>query len=98
MERERRRESEIILYIILSVLFLLGPLSGIYNPGKTMNMSERRYHDDPHGFFTFFVLLPDKNSTGEIFKKNNTAVDDKLLSLDTTKSLPVLSKQKNPRP
>jgi hypothetical protein len=98
LEREKSKESELILYIILSVLFLLGPLSGIYSPDKTMQVAEKRYHEDPHGFFTFFVLLPDKNSCGGTPLKINTAFEDKTLSMDTTKSYPVLDNLKRTKP
>ncbi len=98
LEREKSKESELILYIILLVLFLLGPLSGIYNPGKTMQVAEKRYHENPRGFFTFFVLLPDKNSCGGTPQKINTAFEDKILSMDTTKSYPVLYNLKRTKP
>jgi hypothetical protein len=91
--RERHDKPLLVLFIFLSVIFLLSPLSGMLIPGKVMGTTERHYHDCPQGFFTFFMLVPDKNSREDTTQIIKTTNEGKELSIDTTpKNLPL---QKN---
>ncbi len=49
-----------------------------------MNVTERHYHDNPQGFFTFFVLMPDKNFLNDTTQGNKNAPEIKELAMDTT--------------
>lgn len=60
--RERHDKPKLVLSIFLSVLFFSSPLTGLFNPDKETIGNAKHYHDNPQGFYTFFVLLPYKNS------------------------------------
>jgi hypothetical protein len=93
--RERKDRPPLALSIFLSVIFFSSPISGLLNPGKVLNVTEKHHHDNPQGFYTFFVLVPDKNFQGDTTKgnKNNLAVKE--LAMDTTPENPKIQKNIN---
>jgi len=92
---ERYDKPQLVLSILLSVIFFSGPLSGLFNPCMVLNVTERHYHDNPQGFFTFFALLPDKEIREDTIqdKCNTSEVNEP--SIDTTSKDPLLIKNSN---
>ena len=80
--RERNDWPQLVLSIFLLVIFFSSPVSGLLNPGKLLNVTEKHYHDNPQGFFTFFVLIPDKNFLEDTTQGNKNALDVKELAMD----------------
>jgi hypothetical protein len=93
--RERNGRPPLVLSIFLSVLFFSSPISGLLNPGKILNVTERHYHDNPQGFFTFFVLMPEKNFQDDTTQGNKNAPEVKELAMDTAPENPTLQKNIN---
>jgi len=101
--KERHARPQLVLSVLLSVLFLSCPLSGLFIPGKGLNVAEKRYHDNPQGCFTFFVLLPDKTYHTDSLKPLKDGSGDlkggsaemKELSMDTTPKHPLSNKNLN---
>jgi hypothetical protein len=93
--RERNDKPQLALSIFLSVIFFSSPISGLLNPGKVLNTTEKHYHDNPQGFFTFFVLIPDKNFLEDTTQSNRNTLAVKELSMDTTPKNPTIQKNIN---
>ncbi len=93
--RERNDRPQLVLSILLSVVFFSSPISGLLNPGKAYNVTEKRYHDNPQGFFTFFVLMPAKNFQDDTTQGNKNALEVKELAMDTTPENPAIHKTIN---
>jgi hypothetical protein len=93
--REKHDRPQLVLSIFLSVVFFSSPLSGLLNPGNISNISEKQYHDDPQGFFTFFVLIPDKNFREDTTRRMTKTAEVKELSMDTTPKNPTIQNISN---
>jgi len=93
--RERHDKPQLVLSIFLSVIFFSSPLSGLLNPGNARNVTERHYHDNPQGFFTFFELIPDKNFQDDTTRSERNAPEVKKLSMDTTPKNQIIQKNIN---
>ncbi len=93
--RERNDRPPLVLSIFLSVVFFSSPISGLLNPGKVLNVTEKHYHDNPQGFFTFFVLMPDKNFQDDTTQGNKNTLEVKELAMDTTPENPAIQKNIN---
>lgn len=91
--KARHDRPPLVLSIFLTVIFFSSPLSGLLNPGSVLKVTERHYHDNPQGFFTFFMLFPEKNSSDDTIQKENTSSEVVELSMDTTHG--IQSKQMN---
>jgi hypothetical protein len=78
--RERNDKPQLALSIFLSVIFFSSPISGLLNPGKVLNTTEKHYHDNPQGFFT---------------QSNRNTLAVKELSMDTTPKNPTIQKNIN---
>jgi len=91
--RERNDRPQLVLSIFLFVILFSSPLSGLLNPVNVLNVNKKHYHDNPQGFFTFFVLIPDKNLQEDTIQSDKNTPEVKELSMDTTpKNQPI---QKN---
>jgi hypothetical protein len=93
--RERNDRPQLVLSIFLSVIFFSSPISGLLNPGKVLKVSEKHQHDNPQGFFTFFVLVPDKNFQNDTSRGNKNTLEVKELAMDTTPENPAIQKNIN---
>lgn len=93
--RERHDRPQLVLSIFLSVIFFSSPLSGLLNPGNVLNVTEKLYHDNPQGFFTFFVLIPDKNFREDTTQGNKNTPEVNELAMDTTPKNPTLQNNIN---
>jgi hypothetical protein len=83
--KARHDKPPLVLSIFLTVIFISSPLSGLLNPARVLNITERHFHDNPQGFFTFFMLCPDKNSPDDSSIQNNGTINEKKeLTIDTT--------------
>jgi len=92
---ERQDRPQLVLSIFLSVIFFSGPLTGLLNPGNGMHATEKHYHDNPQGFFTFFVLIPGKDFREDTTQYGNNTPEAKELSMDTTPENPIIKKNIN---
>jgi hypothetical protein len=91
--KARNDKPPLVLSIFLWLVFFTTPLSGLLNSDKALNVTERHYHDNPQGFFTFFALLPNKISYEDTTGSNKTSNEIRELAIDTTPK--TLSVQKN---
>jgi len=80
---------QLVLSIFISLIFITTPLTGLLNPGKVLNITEKHYHENPQGFSTFFTLFPDKNSFEDSARSNMADNEVKELAKDTTPGVPV---------
>jgi len=93
--RERNDRPQLVLSIFLSVIFISSPISGLLNPDDVLNATEKRYHDNPQGFYTFFVLIPEKNFRGDTTQSNKNTLAVNELAMDTTPRNPAIQKNIN---
>jgi hypothetical protein len=93
--RERHDKPHLVLSIFLWVIFLSSPLSGLLNPGKDLNVTERHFHDNPQGFFTFFVLVPDTNFQKDTTRIDTTTHEVNETTTDSTSKYPSIQKNIN---
>ena len=96
LRSERNDRPQLVLSIFLSVIFFSSPLTGLLNPCNVLNVKEKHYNDNPQGFFTFFVLIPDKNFREDTTQANNNSPEVEELSMDTTPKIPTIQKSINP--
>ncbi len=93
--KARSDKPHFVSSIFLLVIFVSSPLSGLFNPGKVLNESERRYHDNPQGYYTFFELLPDKNCLEDTTGGNINTFKVRELSMDTTPADTIIKRHIN---
>jgi hypothetical protein len=93
--KERHDKPPLVLSIFLWIVFFSSPLSGLLNPGTAFKVNERRFHDNPQGFFTFFVLVTDKNFRDDTTMNDKNTPEIKKLSTDTIPENPIIQKNVN---
>jgi hypothetical protein len=93
--KARNDEPPLFLSIFIWVLFLTTPLSGLLHFNNILDHTERHFHDNPQGFFTFYALFPDKISFEDTTSSRRTPYKISELSLDTTAKASTVQKNIN---
>jgi hypothetical protein len=94
-EKAGNDKPPLFLSIFIWVMFITTPLSGLLNTDKLLNVTERNFHDNPQGFFTFYELLPCKISLEDTTVSNGTINEIRELPVDTTPETSSLQKNIN---
>ena len=93
--REWLDRPQLVLTIFLSVILFSSALTGSLKHGNVLHITERHYHDNPQGFFTFFILMPEKDFREDTTECVNNTPEVKELSMDSTPINPAIQKYKN---